>query len=89
MHRIVALAVIGALVVVAASHVLRTASHAITDARTAAGLLRCDATALDRYDAADPTDANDPTARCAGIAKRLQAETGAGEAAVAPAPPGQ
>ncbi len=41
-----------------------------------------------RYDAADPTDSIDPTAPCAGIAKRLQAETGAGEAAVAPALPG-
>ena len=89
MHRIVVLAVVGVLMAVAASHVLRTASHAVTDARTAAGLLHCDATALDRYDAADPTDATDPTARCAGIAKRLQAETGAGEAAVAPSPPGQ
>ena len=66
-----------------------TAGHAVTAAHTAAGLLRCDATALDRYDAADSTDGGDPTAPCAGVAKRLQAETGAGEAAVAPAPPGQ
>jgi hypothetical protein len=49
-------------------------------------LLRCDAVALSRYDAADPTD---PTAHCAGIARRLEAQTGAGEAAVAPATPGQ
>ena len=55
--------------------------HAVGDARTAAKLLRCDATALDRYDAADPTDLTDPTARCAGIARRLRAKTGAGEAA--------
>jgi hypothetical protein len=88
-HRIVVLAVIGVLMAVAASHVLRTAVHAITDARTAAGLLRCDATALDRYDAAAPIDSTDPVARCAGIVKRLQAESGAGEAARAPAPPGQ
>jgi hypothetical protein len=85
-HRIVVLAVAGVLMAVAASHVLTTASHAVTDARTAANLLRCDTTALDRYDAAGTTD---PTAPCAGIAKRLQAETGAGEAAGAPAPPGQ
>jgi hypothetical protein len=65
---------------------LTTAEHAITSAHTAARLLRCDAVALDRYAAAD---ANDPTGSCAAIAKRLQAETGAGEAAVAPAPPGQ
>jgi hypothetical protein len=88
-HRIVTLAVVGVLMAVAASHALTTASHAVRSARTAADLLRCDATALDRYDAADPTDPTDPTAPCAAIAKRLQAETGAGEAAVAPAPPGQ
>ena len=89
MHRIVVLAVVGVLIAVAGSHLLTTARHAVTAAHSAAGLLRCDATALDRYDAADPTDGGDPTAPCAGIAKRLQAETGAGEAAVAPAPPGQ
>jgi hypothetical protein len=88
-HRIVVVAVVGVLMAVAASHVLKAASHAVTDARTAAGLMQCDAGALDRYDAADPTDGSDPTAPCAGIAKRLQAETGAGEAAVAPVPPGQ
>jgi hypothetical protein len=88
-HRIVVLAVVGVLMAVAASHALKTASHAVKDARTAAGLLQCDARALDRHDAADPTDGSDPTAPCAGIAKRLQAETGAGEAAVAPVPPGQ
>jgi hypothetical protein len=88
-HRIVVLAVLGVVMTVAASHMLSTASHAVRDARTAANLLHCDATALDRYDAADPTDSTDPTAPCAGVAKRLQAETGAGEAAVAPAPPGQ
>jgi hypothetical protein len=87
-HRIVVLAVVGVLMAVAGSHMLGTARHAVTAAHTAAGLLRCDATALDRYDAADPTDSADPTAPCAGIAKRLQADTGAGEAAVAPAPPG-
>jgi hypothetical protein len=74
---------------VAASHMLTTGAHAVRDARTAAGLLRCNATALDRYDAADPADLTDPTAQCAGVAKRLQAETGAGEAAIAPAPSGQ
>ncbi|HTU95789.1 MAG TPA: hypothetical protein VMF14_08100 [Solirubrobacteraceae bacterium] len=89
MHRIVVLAVLGVLTAVAASHVLTTASHAVRDAHTAASLLQCDATTLNRYDAADPTDGDDPTAPCAGIAKRLQAETGAGEAAVTPAPPGQ
>lgn len=88
MHRIVTLAVVGVLMAVAASHVLTTASHAVRDARTAANLLRCDATALDRGDVADPRSA-DQTAPCTGIAKRLQAETGAGEAAVAPVPPGQ
>ena len=88
MHRIVTLAVVGVLMAVAASHVLTSASHAVRDARTAASLLRCDATALDRDDVADPAGAN-PTAPCHGIAKRLQAETGAGEAAVAPVPPGQ
>jgi hypothetical protein len=88
-HRIVVLTVVGVLMAVAASHALKTASHAVKDARTAAGLLQCDAGALDRYDAADPIDGSDPTAPCAGIAKRLQAETGAGVAAVAPAPPGQ
>ena len=88
MHRIVVLALAAVLAAVAASHVLSTAAHVVGDARTAAHLLRCDATALDRYDAADPADLTDPTAPCAGIAKRLQAETGAGEAAVAPAPPG-
>ena len=88
MHRIVVLAVFGVLMAVAASHMLTTASHAVRDARTAANLLRCDATALDRDDVADPADA-DPTAPCLGIVKRLQADTGAGEAAVAPAPPGQ
>ena len=85
MHRIVILAVVGALAAVAASHMLTTAGHGIAAAHTAARLLHCDAMALDRYDAATPTD---PTAACAGIAKRLQAETGAGEAAVAPAPRG-
>jgi hypothetical protein len=88
-HRIVVLAVVGVLMAVAASQVLTAASHAVTDARTAASLLHCDATTLNRYDAADPADGTDPTAPCAGIAKRLQAETGAGEAAVAPVPPGQ
>ncbi len=86
MHRIFILAVVGAVMAVGTSRMLNTASHAITSAGTAAALLRCDATALDRYDAEDP---NDPTAQCAGIARRLEAETGAGEAAVAPAPPGQ
>ena len=89
MHRIVVLGVVGVLMAVAASHMLTTAGHAVTAAHTAAGLLRCDATALDRYDAADSTDGGGPTAPCAGVAKRLQAETGAGEAAVAPAPPGR
>ncbi|HXD66031.1 MAG TPA: hypothetical protein VNV17_15520 [Solirubrobacteraceae bacterium] len=89
MHRIVVVAVVGGLMAVAASHMLTTASHAVRDARTAASLLRCDGTTLNRYDAADPADGQDPTAPCAGIAKRLQAETGAGGAAVAPAPPGQ
>lgn len=89
MHRIVTLAVLGVLIAVAASHVVRTASHAVRDARTAASLLHCNATALDRDDAADPADLTDPTAPCSGIAERLQAETGAGKAAVAPAPPGQ
>ncbi len=89
MHRIVVLAVFGVLMAVAASHALTTASRAVRDARTAANLLRCDATTLDRYDAADAADFTDPTAVCAGIAKRLHAETGAGEAAVAPAAPGQ
>jgi hypothetical protein len=88
-HRIVVLAVVGVLMAAAASHALTAASHAVRDARTAATLLHCDATTLDRYDAADPTDSTDPTALCAGIAKRLQAQTGAGEAAVAPAAPGQ
>jgi hypothetical protein len=88
-HRIVVLAVAGVLMAVAAAHTLTTAARAVGDARTAAGLLQCDAKALDRYDAADANDGIDPTAPCAGIAKRLQAETGAGEAAVAPAPPGQ
>jgi hypothetical protein len=88
-HRIVVLAVVGVLMAVAASHALTTASYAVNDARTAAGLLQCDARTLDRYNAADPTDVSDPTAPCAGIAKRLQAETGAGEAAVAPVPPGR
>jgi hypothetical protein len=88
-HRIVVLAVVGVLMAVAASHVLTTASRAVRDARTAASLLRCDGTTLNRYDAADPADGDDPTAPCAGIAKRLQADTGTGEAAVVPAPPGQ
>jgi hypothetical protein len=88
-HRIVIVVVVGVLTAVAVSRALTTASHVVRDARTAAKLLHCDATALDRYDVADPSDSTDPTARCAGIAKRLQAETGAGEAAVAPAPPGQ
>ncbi len=88
MHRIVVLALLGVLTAVAASHVLSTAAHVVRDARTAAHLLRCDATALDLYDAADPADLTGPTAPCAGIAKRLQAVTWAGEAAVAPAPPG-
>ncbi len=85
-HRIFILAVVGAAMAVGTTRMLHTASHAIRSARTGAALLRCDATALDRYDAEDP---NDPTGQCAGIAKRLQAETGAGEAAVAPAPAGQ
>jgi hypothetical protein len=85
-HRIVVVAVVGVLMAVGVSRVLTAASHAGGDARTASRLIHCDTTALDRYDAADPTD---PTAPCAGIAKRLQAETGAAEAAVAPAPPGQ
>jgi type II secretory pathway pseudopilin PulG len=88
-YRIVVLVVVGVLTAVAVSHALTTASHAVRDTRTAAALLRCHATALDRYDAAGPADFTDPTARCAGVAKRLRAETGAGEAAVAPAPPGQ
>ncbi|HEY2319861.1 MAG TPA: hypothetical protein VGH67_16265 [Solirubrobacteraceae bacterium] len=70
----------------AGSHMLRTAGHSIAAAHSAARLLRCDAVALDHHDAADSTD---PAASCAGIAKRLQAETGAGEAAVAPGTPGQ
>ena len=89
MHRIVVLAIVGVCMAVVVSHVLATASHAVTDARTAAGLLHCDATVLDRYNAAGPSDGTDPTAPCAGIVKRLQAETGAGEAAAAPVPPGQ
>jgi hypothetical protein len=90
-HRIVVLAVVGVLMAVAASHVLTTARHAVTAAHTAANLLRCDATALDRYDAADPADGGDATAACAGVAKRLQTETGAGEgtAGSAPVPAGQ
>jgi hypothetical protein len=88
-HRIVVLAVVGAVMAVAASHMLATASHAVRDARTAASLLRCDGTTLNRYDAADPADGDDPTAPCAAIAKRLQAETGTGGAAAVPAPPGQ
>ncbi|HEY2259078.1 MAG TPA: hypothetical protein VGH45_05170 [Solirubrobacteraceae bacterium] len=86
MHRIVILAVAGTLAAVAASHMLTTARHSIAAAHTAARLLRCDAVALDRYDAADPTD---PAGACAGIAKRLRAETGAGAAADAPATPGR
>ena len=86
MHRIFILAVVGVVMAVGTSRMLKAASRAITSAHTAATLLRCDATALDRYDAEDPSD---PTGRCAGIARRLQLETGAGEAAVAPAPPGQ
>ena len=89
MHRIVVLAVVGVLTAVAVSRALTAASHAVRDARTAAKLLHCDATALDRYDVADLSASTDPTAPCAGIAKRLQAETGAGQAAVAPATPGQ
>ncbi len=89
MHRIVVVALVGVLMAVAGSHVLTAASHAVTDARTAAGLMQCDARALDRYNAADPIGGGDPTAPCAGIAKRLQSETGAGEAAVAPAGPGR
>jgi hypothetical protein len=85
-HRIFILAVVGVVMAVGTSRMLNTASHAITSAHTAATLLRCDATALDRYDAEDP---NDPTGPCAGIARRLEEETGAGEAAVTPAPPGQ
>jgi len=87
-QRIVVLALAAVLAAVAASHVLSSAAHTVRGARTAAHLLRCDATALDRYDAADSTDLTDPTTPCAGIAKRLQAETGVGEAAVASAPPG-
>jgi hypothetical protein len=86
MHRIIILAVAGTLATVAASRMLVTARHGIAAAHTAARLLRCDAVGLDRYDAADPTD---PDGACAGIAKRLQAQTGAGEAADAPAWPGQ
>jgi hypothetical protein len=78
-HRIVVLAVVGVLMAVAASHMLTTARHAVTAAHTSANLLRCDATALDRYDAAS-ANGGDATAACAGIAQRLQAETGAGEA---------
>jgi hypothetical protein len=85
-HRIVALAVVSVLMAVAASHMLTTARHAVSAAHTAANLLRCDATALDRYDAANPNDGGDATAACAGIAKRLQLETGAGEATAGPAP---
>ena len=88
-HRIVVLAALGVLTAVAASHVFTTASHAVRDARTAGSLLRCDATTLNAYDAADPADGNDPTASCAGIAKRLQAQTGGGGAAVTPSPPGK
>ena len=89
MHRIVVLTVVGALMAVVASHMLTTARHGLTAAHTAATLLRCDATTLARYDAADPADGGGPTAPCAGIAKRLKAETGAGETTAAPAPPGQ
>jgi hypothetical protein len=85
-HRIIILAVVGAVMAIGTTHMLTTASHAMRSAHTAARLLRCDADALDRYDAAAPTD---PAVACAGIARRLQAETGAGEAAVAPAPSGQ
>ncbi|MGZ4178506.1 MAG: hypothetical protein ACXVSE_16240 [Solirubrobacteraceae bacterium] len=85
-HRIVLVAVLGTLAALAGSHMLATARHSIAAAHTAARLLRCEAVGPDRYDAANPTD---PAARCAGVAERLQAETGAGEAAVAPAPPGQ
>ena len=86
MHRIIILAVVGTLAAVAASHMLTTARHSIAAAHTAARLLRCDAVALDRYDAANPTD---PTGACAGIARRLQSETGAGGPADAPAAPGR
>jgi len=88
-HRTVVLAIVGVLMAVAASHMLTTASHAVRAAHAAASLLRCDATTLNGYDAANPADGADPTAACEGIAKRLQAETGAGEAAVTPGPPGQ
>jgi hypothetical protein len=86
-HRIVVLAVVGVLMAVAASHMLTTARHAVTAAHTAANLLRCDATALDRYDAAN-ANGDDATAACAGIAHRLQAESGAGEATPGAAAPG-
>ena len=86
MHRIVLLAVLGTLAAVAGSHLLTTARDSITAAHSAARLLRCDAVALNRADAAQSTD---PMAVCAGIAKRLRAETGAGEAAVVPATPDQ
>ncbi len=89
MHRIVTFAVVGVLMAVAASHLLTTASDAVRDARTASKRLHCDASALDHYDVADSSNSTDPTAPCNGIGKRLQAETGAGEAANAPAPPGQ
>ena len=72
MHRIVLLAILGTLAAVAGSHLLTTAKHSIAAAHTAARLLRCDAVALNRYDAAGSTD---PTAACAGIAKRLEAQT--------------
>jgi hypothetical protein len=85
-HRIVLLAVLGTLAAVAGSHLLITAKHSIAAADSAARLLHCDAAALNRDDGADSTD---PTAACAGIAKRLEAETGAGVAAVVPAAPGQ
>ena len=89
MHRIIVLAIVAVLMAVAGTHALRSARHAVTAAHTAANLLQCDSDALDQYDPGSPTASADPTAPCAAIAQRLQAETGAGEAAVAPAAPGQ
>ncbi len=89
MHRIIVLVILCVLIAVAGAHALRAATHAVTAAHTAASLLQCDSQALNQYDPARPTASADPTAACGGIAKRLQAETGAGEAAVAPAALGQ
>jgi hypothetical protein len=88
-HRIIVLAIVTVLMAAAGSHALRGARHEVSAAHTAVSLLRCDSDALDQYDPGSPTASADPTAPCAGVARRLQAETGAGEAAVAPAAPGQ